>query len=230
MIDAIESSALFAWPLAATFASLALVERVRTVRRRRSVARAVHEVRRPLQLLALDRATSADRGASRRLDAAVAALAALDCEINGAGPEPRCRFDLAEVARAAVERWRAPVVRAGRSLEFQWLARGCLIEAEPQAIARAIDNLIANSLEHGSGPIRIEGTRRRNTVRLHVADRGRSPDLRSPGAAPRRRRRDRRRGHGLPLVAEVAARHGGRFACSDLDGGSCAVIELPLAR
>jgi signal transduction histidine kinase len=92
---------------------------------------------------------------------------------------------------------------------------------DPEAIARALDNLIANALEHGAGRIRIEGLGRPGRVRVHVANRG---GPRVPAAG-----RDPRRGHGLGIVRLVAEEHGGRFAaCRHRDGAS-AVLELPLA-
>jgi signal transduction histidine kinase len=38
-----------------------------------------------------------------------------------------------------------------------------------------------------------------------------------------------RRGHGLALVSEIAAAHGGRFAISRSPNGTVAALELPLA-
>jgi hypothetical protein len=46
---------------------------------------------------------------------------------------------------------------------------------------------------------------------------------------PLRRPRDPRRGHGLRVVADVAAAHGGRFAACRHAAGATAVLELPLA-
>ncbi len=211
-------------PLALTFASLALVGRARRGRRRLELNRALHELRRPLQALAL-----ADRsGDEPQLRAAIEALAILDREINGGAGEPaRVLVDARALAREAVERWRRPVLELGRGIELRWYARPCPIECDPAAIARALDNLIANSLEHGSGPIVVEGTSRGARVRLHVTDGG--PCVATAPGRPRRAGRDPRRGHGAALVAAVASRHGGRFAsCRGPRGGS-AVLELPLA-
>ena len=47
--------------------------------------------------------------------------------------------------------------------------------------------------------------------------------------APRRAGRDPRRGHGLRVVASIAAEHGGRFAVQRPAGGWAAILELPLA-
>ena len=44
-----------------------------------------------------------------------------------------------------------------------------------------------------------------------------------------RARRDPRRGHGLRVVASIAAAHGGRFLVQRPAGGWTAILELPLA-
>ena len=221
-----ESPALLA-PLALTFVSAAVVGRARINRRRQALNRALHELRRPLQALALGAA--GDR-ADPQVRAAIDALADLDREINGGGqPEARRRrVEARELAREAVERWRRPALRLGRTIELRWRAPSCPIECELEAISRALDNLIANSLEHGSGPIVLEGTSRPGRVRINVADRGLPPPQTAP--PPRRPGRDPRRGHGIALVAAAASRHGGRFASCRGPQGASAVIELPLAQ
>jgi len=49
-------------------------------------------------------------------------------------------------------------------------------------------------------------------------------------AVVRRLRTRGRRGHGLDVVARVAAEHGGRFLVRHDDRGTAATLELPLAR
>lgn len=220
MATIVDSPALFA-PLALTFASAVVVGRARLGRRRQVLNRALHELRRPLQALALG-----SRAEDPHLRAAIEALGELDRAVNGGpptGPAAR-RVEARELARDAVVRWREPALRRGRTVELRWRAPECPIDCEPATISRALDNLIANSLEHGSGPIVLEGTVRPGRVRLHVADAGAPAD-----AQPSRGARDPRRGHGTALVAAAAARHGGRFAACRGPAGASAVIELPLA-
>ncbi len=144
-----------------------------------------------------------------------------------AGPWPRMRSG----GGAGRRRSRA----AGSS------SRGALtdrrLECDEAAIAGALDNLIANALEHGAGPIRIDGAERAGRLRLTVADGvdagGRAAPPAERRRSPRigeRRRAGGRRGHGLRIVAEVAADHGGRFAACAHELGASAVLELPLAR
>jgi signal transduction histidine kinase len=242
MLEPIAEHAALAWPLALTLASVAVADRVRARRRRERLNRALHELRRPLQALTLSaRRRSSGAGAGRgQLELALDALADLDRAVNGGSRSGERRIaDAGELARDAVGRWRAAATLAGRRIELRWRAEGSRVACDPTAIARALDNLIANALEHGRGPVRVEGVLRTGRVRLLVSDgvhagasdsppRAVGPPLRRGGVGLPRRA-DPRRGHGLRVVADVAADHGGRFAACRHDAGACAVIELPLA-
>jgi signal transduction histidine kinase len=220
-VGAIADTAAVAWPLALTLATVALTGRRRHARRREALNRAVHELRRPLQALAL----SVPVSARSQLEVAAAALADLDREINGGAPPPRRLVEASALAAAAVGRWRGPARELGRTVELSWHAGDCRIVGEPVALGRALDNLIANALEHGGGTVRVEGTRGSGRVRLAVTDEGRSG---ARSAALAAHARDWRRGHGRAVVAAVAAAHGGRFASCAHAGGTSAVLELPL--
>jgi signal transduction histidine kinase len=218
----IADTAAIAWPLALTLATVALTDRRRLARRRRAINRALHEVRRPLQALAL----SVPAGARRQLDLAVAALADLDREVNGGPPPPRRLVQASSLAAEAVERWRQPARALGRTVELRWRAGGCRVLCEPGAVGRALDNLIANSIEHGGGTVRVEGTTAAGRVRLAVTDEGRSAGRSTAVAIGGR---DWRRGHGRAIVAAVAAAHGGRFASCAHATGTSSILELPRA-
>jgi signal transduction histidine kinase len=218
MLRALVESSAVAWPMALTFASVAAVDRVRLARRRQALNRSLHELRRPLQALALcGPAAEPGRG---QLDSAIDALAGLDREINGGQRPPRRRVDARTLAEQAVARWRLPAIRVGRELRLDWRAGRAEVLCDPDAISRALDNLIANALEHGLGRIRVEGTGRPGCVRLHVANHS-GPS--GPAAD-----RDPRRGQGLEIVRSVAQEHGGRFAACRHRDGADAVLELPL--
>src|SRR5919106_3108520 len=109
---AIVEAAATAWPLAAALACAVTLDRVRVGRRREALNRALHELRRPLQVMALTRSSDADslaRHESTQLDAALAALGDLDAEING-GPSRKDRAVLNPprlLARGA-RGWRPP--------------------------------------------------------------------------------------------------------------------------
>lgn len=221
-MGSIAETAAIAWPLALTVATVALTGRRRLARRRRALNRAVHELRRPLQALAL----SVPASARSQLDLAAAALADLDREINGGPPAPRRLVEAASLARDAVQRWREPAGALGRAVELRWQAGDCRILCDPGAVARALDNLIANALEHGGGTVRLEGTTAAGRVRMAVTDEGRSNERSERVAADAR---DWRRGHGRAAVAAVATAHGGRFASCAHAAGTSAVLELPQA-
>jgi signal transduction histidine kinase len=216
-----------AWPLALTLATVVGgAARAMESRRRRRINRALHELRRPLQALALQAPSD---GAAREaaspssFELAVAALGDLDREINGAPPEVRMRpVSCRALVEGSVERWRGPAARARRSLRFRWSAGRSLVMADPARVAQALDNLLANALEHGGLSVLVEATLGERGVRVAVADSGRT--------APRGgRARDPRRGHGLRVAAEVAAAHGGRLLVERGRQGTIAVLELPLA-
>jgi signal transduction histidine kinase len=219
MLEALVESSSVAWPVAFTFASVAIVDRVRITRRRQALNRSLHELRRPLQALALCGA-GAERGRGQ-LESAIDALAGLDREINGGQPPPRRRVDARKLAEQAVTRWSLPAIQAGRELRLDWRAGPAEVICDPDAISRALDNLIANALEHGTGRVRIEGSGRPGCVRVHVAN--------HCGPSAPTAERDPRRGHGLGIVGSVAREHGGRFAACRHRGGATAVLELPLS-
>jgi signal transduction histidine kinase len=236
MLDAIAEGALIACPLALTCATVVVADRARERRRRELLNRALHELRRPLQALMLQAGErpAEDRGRNQ-LTQALEALDVLDREVNGA-PRPRRErlIDGRALAAEAVGRWRGPAAVEGRWIALAWSAGEARLRCDEAAIARALDNLIANALEHGRGPITVDGSERAGRLRLTVAD-GADAGVRNGAAPPPRRVTHRhqagvRRGHGLRIVAEVAAEHGGRFAACAHPRGASAVLELPLAQ
>jgi signal transduction histidine kinase len=235
---AIVDAAATAWPLAATLACALTVDRLRLGRRREVLNRALHELRRPLQVMALTRSAELpppSRQDASHLDAALAALAELDAAINGGAPrKARPVLDARRALAEAAGRWHAPAALMGRELELELPIGEPTIRAEREAVARALDNLIANSLEHGAHRVRVRARVLCGRLRITVADG--SPDCGASAciAGPLRRSparaRDPRRGHGLGLVARFAAEHGGRFTLRRGDSGSVALLELPLAQ
>ena len=239
MLDSIAEAAGLACPVAISCATVIAADRVRTRRRRELLNRSLHELRRPLQALVLQARSGPGIGASRRgqLDLALEALDGLDRQVNGGSEPPRTELvEAGSLARDAVGRWRAAAALSGRRIELAWGAGTARLVCDPAAVSQALDNLIANALEHGRGEIRVDGSERAGRLRIVVADgvdAGRAPP--SPGRAatgspgPARRSGSPRRGHGLRIVADVAADHGGRFAACAHAAGASAVLELPLA-
>jgi signal transduction histidine kinase len=217
------------WPLVGVFACALLGQSLRAGRRRSAINRALHELRRPLQAMALGGpgvATTADGAGS--LGLAIAALAQLDAEVNRRPPpdDPapaRC----ADLLEAAAARWRERAVLAGKSIALQTPVRRDIPVAAPAAVAQAVDNLIANAIQHGGTAIVVEASRRGGRIRITVADDGR-------GFLPPRRHAlvrlsgRHRRGHGLEVVRRVAAAQGGRFVLRRSEAGTAAHLELPV--
>lgn len=199
---------------------------------RRRLNEALHELRRPIQALALmdagtsPPAASSPPGEARRglLELVSCALTELDGHVNGDGTPRtprvvRCR----EVVLASLERWRASSPEGG-SIKVFWDAGPAPVEGDPVAIARAFDNLIANAIEHGGPPLVVTAAEVAGRLRLTVAN-GRSGDERSRTGGEA----DPRRGHGVRIVSEIAQRHRGRFAVCETTSGCIAALELPLA-
>jgi two-component system, OmpR family, osmolarity sensor histidine kinase EnvZ len=209
---------------------------------RRRLNRALHELRRPLQALVLldgEEAEGASALPTRRglLELATSALQEIDRELNGGQPlrehrEVSCR----ELVLASLERWR-PAAPA-HALRVFWDAGSAPVEGDPVAMARALDNLLANALEHGGPPVVVTGAEVAGRLRITIAN-GRA-DIARPTPAVRPARAegedaqrgfaDPRRGHGLDVVSSVAAEHRGRFAICRTDAGCVAALELPLAQ
>ncbi len=213
--------AALAAALLCTLALAGLAARLAWSRRRRALNEALHELRRPLQVLALVGAPAAG-GA---IELALAAVDDLDREINGSAGRPAARpTSCRALVEQAIERWRAVAAGAGRALALDWQAGDAIVSADPLRVARALDNLIANAIEHGGLSVRVEVSATPQTIRILVLDSGRGA-----AASPRGRGRDPRHGHGLRVASRIAAEHGGRFLLGRLARGTAAVLELPRA-
>ena len=202
-------------------------------RRRAAIDEALHELRRPLQALALLGRT---RGGAVESSTRLAALALerLERELGRgdagapferqagerrqAGAPVRCEAAL----REAVGRWRARVALGGGSLRLRWRAGDAVLGGDRGGLEQAVDNLIVNAIEHGGPEIVVEGRRRGSRLLISVSDSGRASNALSgsPG---------RRRGHGLRVVRRFAAGQGGRFVLERGERGAVATLELPLA-
>jgi signal transduction histidine kinase len=224
-----------AWPFGASLVAVA-AQGLYVGRRRAAVNEALHELRRPLQALALA-APSGRSGKAAPLqdvvEIAATALERLENEVNGRplGLE-RAPVPVRPLVDAAVARWRARVRQHGGALSVRWTAAEAAVLGDRCALAQALDNLIVNAIEHGGPQVVLEGHASRGSLEISVSDCGR--DARAPrgprglagavaGLAGRRRR-----GHGLRVVARTAAAHGGVFRLSRSERGTRAALELPL--
>jgi len=205
---------------------LTALERARE-RERRFLADASHELRTPLTALAGNVAYLARHGASaeliadlehdtRRLARLADDLLTLSREEAATPPAHLVRLD--ELARAAA----AEDVEVGGD--------PVSVHGDPEALERALANLIENARRHGRGRIRVETESRDGLALLTVADEG--PGLRAEeqalafGRFWRGRAASLGSGLGLAIVKATAERHGGRAYAE----GARFTIELPAVR
>jgi signal transduction histidine kinase len=249
-IAALVPARLAFWPaLGGAGATLAVA--VRDGRRRTVLNERLHEVRRPLQALALmaPHPTGGSGSGESPVEMAAAALARLEREINGERTaEVRAPVAVRPLLEAARRRWCRHAALVGAGLAVRWDADEAAVEGDRIDLAAALDNLIANALEHGGGRIELAADLVGPRICLAVVDSGRGAGKRSRereretllrGREAARRREVRtpfrrlsgraRHGHGLRLVLRTAARHAGTFALHRGEHGTSAVLELPLA-
>lgn len=218
-------------PFAASFALAGGIGTFREGRRRTALNEAMHELRRPLQVLslALPAEPEGRQAVNSSLLLATAALDRLDREINGdSGTKEIVPIPARSLLEEAVHRWSARARRVGGVVRLRWLGDEQWVEGSGIELAQAVDNLINNAIEHGGGEVTIEG--RREGAWLLISTRDRGGHAASAGR-PHRRSRPRsrsRHGHGLRVVARVARAHGGSFGLRRVGSGTEARLRLPL--
>jgi nitrogen fixation/metabolism regulation signal transduction histidine kinase len=91
-------------------------------------------------------------------------------------------------------------------------------------LQQALDNLIANALEHGGGRVFVEGELRGGIVCVLVSDGGlglpRDPDAGAKGSSSAR-------GHGLSIVRKAIHEHNGTLGLAMGRNGPGLLVELP---
>lgn len=204
--------------------------------RRTALNRALHEVRRPLQALALTtlNRVAAESGplasgpgiesrrppgdlspprpeiASGTVWQAITAVSDLDRELNGGGH--RCpRQELVAcrlLVDACVRRWQPRARLSGAELRLRWAGPDALIRGDGMALAAAVENLLLNAIEHGGPRITVNALTQGQRLRLEIIDSGRA-NLAATRAG--HRAGHRRHGHGLKVAERVAGNHGGQL-------------------
>lgn len=192
------------WVLAAVVALLA-ARVVRDARRMRLVAQAEHELRGPLQAIALA-APEACRAELERAQLALADLAAVRGGRRAAIEREPVRLD--RVVWRAAAGWDLAARRAGGGVHLDWSAGPVSVRADRGRLAQALGNLLANAVEHGGGDVRVIGRRTGRGIRVEVRDSG--------------------RGHGLAIAARAVREAGGTMSASRAGSGTAVAIELPL--
>jgi signal transduction histidine kinase len=181
---------------------------VQDAERLRLVAEAEHELRGPLQAIAL--ALGSDPLLQPDIERARVALTDLAAARGG-----RRAAVGDEVVRLDRLVWRAATAsdlaarRAGGGVHLDWSAGPVTIRANQGRLAQAIGNLLANAVEHGGAQIRVSGRKTKRGIRVEVRDSG--------------------RGHGLTIAAKAIREAGGTLTAARAGSGTAVAIELPIA-
>ncbi len=219
--------ALLGW----TVASALLLVVVRLRHRFALVTQAAHELRGPVAAIAfavawLRREPGGVRRALRfetELERMRLGLADLDAARAGRRVPARPRtVPLERLVKGAAAGWRPSATGVGRGLSVSWEAGHALVRVDRARLSQALSNLLANAVEHGSGPIEIRATRKgKRAVRVEVRDGG-------PAMRVHRRAASVDRGHGLGVAARAVREAGGTLTIAREPGATTAAVELPL--
>jgi signal transduction histidine kinase len=208
------------------------------------VARACHELRRPLAaarlgigLVAQDSPSRPDTLRAIDLELASAGVALEDLSAALAGQLGPTRFDAVDAPVLLTDSLAAlrPLARArGVDLAMRWEGPPAALQGDRIRLAQATGNLIANAIEHGQGRVELHGTAKNDHLEIEVTDQG--PGL--PAPLPTITKRAHRghghrgrghRGRGLAIAAHIAQHHGGQLTAST-DGRSRLTLSLPLRK
>jgi signal transduction histidine kinase len=234
-----EAAAILAWiGTAAGAAAAALLQR-KLSRRAELVARACHEARGPLQaarlglhLLGQPGARAAARVAAIDLELRRAGLALEDLHAARAGSRARDRaeaVDVTALVRAAATAWQPAATAAGVALRLDTPAERAVVRGDRLRLAQACGNLVANAIEHGGETVELRTRASVQRVRIEVRDDGPGLPAPVPDLARRARNGHGRRGRGLAIAADIAARHGGRLSAAPTSQGARLALDLPRA-
>jgi len=216
-----------------------------------AIACIAHELRAPITAarlgIELARRTAETSAAGLRaidleLERAALALDDLSAVPHGSTVRRRTEVDLHDLLDCAVEAWRGAADERGRRVVLDCAHEEVSVWGDRLRLAQAVENLIANAIEHGGGEVRVRCRRVHGAVRIEVSDDG--PGLRAPvrelaqsarrGGALRILDRRRRsglhrggRGRGVAIALAVIAEHGGRLAAGPAERGARLVVELP---
>jgi signal transduction histidine kinase len=234
-------------------AGLALSSRWAAVSRADGVAQACHELRGPLSAIGLgvelaSRTGQLPAGRVQALELELGrARQALDDLAVAGGVRARAhptraaadQVPLGTLLRESAEAWRDAA--GSRQMRVELPPGGeVFVTGERLRLAQALGNLLANAVEHGEGDVIARLRATATVARIDICDGGRGlpaplADLIGSGCLRRWYQwlppmAVSERGHGLRIVAGIAASHGGRLICAPSERGARLVLELPLTR
>jgi two-component system, OmpR family, sensor histidine kinase MtrB len=141
--------------------------------------------------------------------------------------DPHELVDVSRIVRQRATAWDRIAFGLGGGVELRWSLGPTIVRADPRRLCQALDNVIANGLEHGGGLVTLAGAREGGVVHVKVSDRGCGigralDDLpRAPWHAAH--------GHGLAIARRVIELHRGRLRATSGSAGTEFEIELPVA-
>jgi len=205
------------WPLGVSLAAAVAARGLAAGRRRTALNEALHELRRPLQALALavpGARVEEPSAIEWSVQMAATALERLEREINGgAAAGVKAPIVAEALLESAIARWKTRAALAGGSLVLRWRAGEATLEGGPEVAVEArirFGRLCVSVVD--SGGVGRPEVRRAGPAGLIAGLAGR-----------------RRHGHGLRVVRRTAAAHGGEFRLHSSERGTEAVLELPLS-
>ncbi len=206
---------------------------------RENVIRACHEIRGPLSAVWLGLDTSSSGGYLRpeRLRAVTlelerAAVALDDLQAGRpatAGELGEEDVDAAQLVLDCGEAWEGYAAARGVRLLKKWTGEPVTVRGDRTRLAQAVDNLLANAIEHGEGPVTATGRRDRGHVRIEVCDCGAGLPAPVAELTARARKGLGARGRGLAIASEIVRQHQGRLAAAPSQRGARLVLEVPIA-
>lgn len=140
--------------------------------------------------------------------------------------------DLAVLAREEVERWADAALERLIDLGYDGPDSGVLINGEPHLLRELVGNLLDNAIRYNAAGGRVTLTIGTTPVCLVVVDDGPGIPAEERGLVLERFYRGRTSqnaggcGLGLPIVLEIAARHGANLAIDEAQDGAGARIVV----